>query len=216
MTAPFTPKTLRGAIVSFKLPDPMPSVIVFQYNPASLSRTLEARTSGGGEGAGEDAFRIAGAPNETIKLEIEFDDTAGMGGSDTAQPGGVAAQLAALEMLIAPSSALVIANTILTQIGTIEIIPPQAPFTVLVFGRNRVVPVRIAEFGVSEDEFGPDLTPIRAKVSLGLKVLTYSDLQFTHPGHHLSLAHQVSKEVLAKIANVASLDAVLGSGQRII
>jgi hypothetical protein len=216
MTAPFTPKTLRGAIISFKLPDPVPSVIVFQYNPASMSRTLEARTSGGGDGAGEEAFRIAGAPNETIKLDIEFDDTDGTAGSDEPRPGGVLAQLAALELLIAPSTAVVIANTILAQVGTIEIIPPQAPFTVLVFGRHRVVPVRIAEFSVSEDEFGPDLTPIRAKVSLGLKVLTYSDLQFTHPGHHLSLAHQVTKEVLAKIATVGSLDAVLGSGQRII
>jgi hypothetical protein len=216
MTPPFTPKTLRGAIVSFKLPDPAPSVIVFQYNPASLSRTLEARTAGGGEGAGEEAFRIAGAPNETIKLDIELDDTDGTAGSDTPRPGGVLAQLAALELLIAPSSLVVIANTILAQVGTIEIIPPQAPFTVLVFGRHRIVPVRIAEFSISEDEFGPDLTPIRAKVSLGLKVLTYSDLQFTHPGHHLSLAHQVTKEVLARIATAGSLDAVLGSGQRIL
>jgi hypothetical protein len=215
MSTPFTPKTLRGAIISFKLPDPVPSVIVFQYNPASMSRTLEARTSGGGDGAGEEAFRIAGAPNETIKIDIEFDDTDGTAGSDEPRQGGVLAQLAALELLIAPPTALVIANTILAQVGTIEIIPPQAPFTVLVFGRHRVVPVRIAEFSVSEDEFGPDLSPIRAKVSLGLKVLTYSDLQFTHPGHHLSLAHQVTKEVLAKIATVGSLDAVLGSGQRI-
>jgi hypothetical protein len=213
---PFSPRTLRGAIVSFKLPDPIPNVIVFQYNPASLSRTLEARTSGGGEGAGEEAFRIAGAPNETIKLDIELDDTDGMAGSDEARPGGVVAQLAALEMLIAPSTAVVIANTVLAQVGTIEIIPPQAPFTVLVLGRHRILPVRISEFGVSEDEFAPDLTPIRAKVSLGFKVLTYSDLPFTHVGHHLSLARQLSSEVLARIANVGSLDAVLGSGQRII
>src|SRR6478735_1998894 len=123
---PLNPRTLRGAIVSFKLPSPVPSVIVFQYNPASLQRTLEVRTAGGGEGAGEEAFRIAGAPNETIKLEIELDGS----DSDVEDPtGGVQAQLAALEMLIAPASALVIANTILAQVGTIELIPPQAPFT---------------------------------------------------------------------------------------
>jgi hypothetical protein len=213
---PFSPKTLRGAIISFKLPDPTPSVIVFQYNPASLSRTLEARTAGGGDAAGVEAFRIAGAPNETIKLEIELDDTDGTAGSDEPRPGGALGQLSALELLIAPSTAIVAANTILAQVGTIEIIPPQAPFTVLVFGRHRVVPVRIAEFSISEDEFAPDLTPIRAKVSLGLKVLTYSDLQFTHPGYHLSLANQVTKEVLSKMSTVGSLDAVLGAGQRII
>jgi hypothetical protein len=210
---PLSPRTLSGAIVSFKLPSPIPSVIVFQYNPATLSRTLEVRTAGGGDAAGQEAFRIAGAPNETIKLDIELDGTDG----DVADPsGGVQRQLAALEMLIAPATELVIANTILAQIGTIELIPPQAPFTLFVFGSQRIVPVRIAEFGVTEDEFEPGLRPIRAKVSLGLKVLTYSDLPFTHPGYQISLAQQVAKEALARTATANSLDAVLGAGQRIL
>ena len=52
-------------------------------------------------------------------------------------------------------------------------------------------------------------------VSLGLKVLTYSDLPFTHPGYQLSLAQQVAKEALARTATVSSLDAVLGGGQKL-
>lgn len=211
--SPLSPKLLRGAIISFKLPNPLPSVIVFQYNPATLQRTLETRTAGGGEGAGEEAFRISGAPNETIKLDIELDGT---DSEATDSSGGVLAQLAALEMLIAPATELVIANTILAQIGTIELIPPQAPFTVFAFGPQRILPVRISEFSVSEDEFEPGLAPIRAKVSLGLKVLTYSDLPVTHAGHHIYLAYQIAKEALARQATVNALDAVLGAGQRII
>jgi hypothetical protein len=210
---PLSPRLLRGAIISFKLPNPLPYVIAFQYNPGTLQRTLEARTAGGGEGAGEEAFRIAGAPNETIKVEIELDGT---DSAATDRSGGVLAQLAALEMLIAPATELVIANTILAQVGTIELIPPQAPFTMFVFGPQRILPVRISEFSVSEDEFEPGLAPIRAKVSLGLKVLTYSDLPVTHPGHSLYLAHQIAKEALARQGTLNSLDAVLGTGQRIL
>jgi hypothetical protein len=210
---PLSPKLLRGAIISFKLPNPLPYVIAFQYNPATLQRTLEARTAGGGDSAGEEAFRISGAPNETLKVEIELDGT---DSTASDRSGGVLAQLAALEMLIAPSTELVIANTVLAQIGTIELLPPQAPFTLFVFGRHRILPVRISEFSVSEDEFEPELAPIRAKVSLGLKVLTYSDLPLTHPGHHLYLAHQIAKEALARQGTVNSLDAVLGAGQRIL
>lgn len=211
MTTPLSPKLLRGAIVSYALPDPVPSVIVFQYNPASLQRSMEIRTAGGGEAAGEEAFRVADAPVETIKVELEFEGAdVGMGA------GGVLARLAALELLITPRSATVIANTILAQLGTIELLPPQAPFTLFVYGGHRILPVRITEYSVTEDAHEPGLRPIRAKVSLGMKVLTYSDLPVTHPGHHLYLAHQVAKEAMAKATTVQGLDAVLGPGARIL
>lgn len=209
---PLNPKLLRGAIVSFALPDPVPSVIVFQYNPASLQRSLEVRTAGGGDAADAEAFRIADAPVESIKVDIEFDGTdAGLGGGGDA----VLSRLAALELLIAPQTETVIANAILAQMGTIELLPPQAPFTLFVYGGHRILPVRITDYSVSEDAHEPALKPIRAKVSLGLKVLTYSDLPVTHPGHHLYLAHQVAKEVLAKASTVQGLEAALGSGARI-
>ena len=217
MSFPLSPQLLRGAIVSFKLPDPVPHVILFQYNPPSLTRTLEARTAGGGEAAGEEAFRIAGAPNETIKVEIELDAADSLteaSGGPSAQ--GVLPQLAAIEILLHPSSVLVVANAILAQLGTIEILPPQAPFTLFIYGRNRILPVRITDYSATEDAHDPDLAPIRAKVSLGMKVLTYSDLPASHVGHHLYLAHQIAKEAMALGATVQSLDAVLGSGVRIL
>jgi hypothetical protein len=111
---------------------------------------------------------------------------------------------------------VVIANTILAQLGTIEILPPQAPFTLFVYGRHRILPVRLTEYGVTEDAHEPDLDPIRAKVSLGMKVLTYSELPVGHVGYHLYLAHQIGKEALARGATLSSLDAVLGAGARIL
>lgn len=214
---PLSPRTLRGALISFKLPSPVPSVVLFQYNPGALQRTLEARTAGGGEAAGEEAFRIAGAPSETIKVEIELDGADTLAEvADTSASSGVLGQLAAIEMLLYPASEVVIANAILAALGTIEILPPQAPFTLFVYGRHRILPVRLTEYSVTEDAHEPDLDPIRAKVSLGMKVLTYSDLPVSHVGHHLYLAHQIAKEALARGATATSLDAVLGAGARIL
>jgi len=214
---PLSPRLLRGAIISFRLPNPVPSVILFQYNPPTLQRTLEARTAGGGEAAGEEAFRISGAPSETIKVEIELDAADTLAAvADSSTSNGVMAQLAALEMLLYPATEVVIANAVLAQLGTIEILPPQAPFTLFVYGRNRILPVRITEYSVTEDAHEPDLDPLRAKVSLGMKVLTYSDLPVAHVGHHLYLAHQIAKEALARSATVNSLEAVLGAGARLL
>lgn len=204
-TFPRSPRLLKGALVSFDLPNPQPAVIIFQYNPDTLSRTLEAQT--GSEGS--DALRIKGAPVETIKLDVELDAT------DQLEQGGAVLglhpQLAALEVLIYPKSSLVVANTALLNAGTIEILPPQAPFTLFIWGPKRVLPVRLTEFSISEEAYDPQLNPIRAKVSLGLRVLSYNDLPLTNPGYHLFLAHQIVKETMAATARSSSLDAT-GAG----
>lgn len=204
-TFPRSPRLLKGALVSFDLPNPQPAVIIFQYNPDTLSRTLEAQT--GSEGS--DALRIKGAPVETIKLDVELDAT------DQLEQGGAALglhpQLAALEVLIYPKSSLVVANTALLNAGTIEILPPQAPFTLFIWGPKRVLPVRLTEFSISEEAHDPQLNPIRAKVSFGLRVLSYNDLPLTNPGYHLFLAHQIVKETMAATARSSSLDAT-GAG----
>ncbi|ACL24400.1 MULTISPECIES: hypothetical protein [Chloroflexus] len=208
-TFPRSPRLLKGALVSFDLPNPQPAVIVFQYNPDTLSRTLEAQT--GGEGA--DALRIKGAPVETIKLDIELDATDQL--EQGAATTGLHPQLAALEVLIYPKSGLVIANTALLNAGTIEILPPQAPFTLFIWGPKRVLPVRLTEFSITEEAYDPQLNPIRAKVSLGLRVLSYNDLPAANPGYHLFLAHQIVKETMAAIARTGSLDAA-GAGTKLL
>lgn len=201
--------------MAFRLPNPVPEVILFQYNPATLSRSLEAQTAGE-EGAPTEAFRLAGAPVETIKAEIELDaaDQLETGNPD-AQALGLLPQLNALELLLYPQSATVIANTALTLLGTIEILPAQAPFTLFIYGHKRILPVRITEYSVSEDAHDPQLNPILAKVSLGLRVLSYNDLPRLHPGYHMFLAHQITKEAIAVIAKTNALDAVIGGNTRL-
>ena len=208
-TFPGSPRLLKGAIIGIDIFNPIASVIIFQYNPLTLTRTLKARTKGGGEKS--EALRLTGAPEETIKLEVELDATDQL---EKAEPiavsMGVHPQLAALEMLIYPKSALVIANTVLSFLGTTEIAPPEAPMTLFIWGARRVLPVRLTGLTITEDAYDTNLNPIRAKVSLDMRVLSYSDLNKTHPGYHLFLAHQVVKEAMATIGSVNSVAGVAG------
>jgi hypothetical protein len=218
MNTPISPRTLRGALVGIDPFNPLASVVVFQYNPDTLQRTLQPQVAGGGEGDDKsEALRLKGPPAETIKVDIELDAADGLASGDgTAQSMGIYPQLSALEMLIYPKSSLVIANTVLLAVGTIEIIPPSAPLTIFVWGAKRAVPVKVSEFSITEEAYDAALNPIRAKVSLGLRVLSYADLPLTNPGYGLFLAHQVMKEAMAVVGSANGLGDVIGGDVRLI
>jgi hypothetical protein len=217
MTAsPISPRLLKGAIVSVDLASPIPTVIVFQYNPETLTRQLKARGSQGDAARG-DAMRLNGAPEETIKIDVEIDATDQLERGDAITDAvGIYPQLSALEMLVYPKSALVIANTVLLATGIIEIAPPLGPFTLFIWGVNRILPVRVEEFSITEDAHDTALNPIRAKVSLGLRVLSYNDLSLTNPGYYMFLAHQVVKETMAAIGTVQNVSAVAGGDIKLL
>jgi len=210
-----SPKLLKGAIVAFRPPVPVPSVITFQINPESLSRTVTARSAEAGGGA--ETFRLSGAPTETIKVEAILDasDKLEVADSITLQ-NGLHPQLAALETLLYPQSATVIANSILMGLGPIEILPMKSPFTVFIWGRQRILPVKLTSLSITEEAYDPNLNPIRAKVAMDLAVLSYSDLRLSHPGYAMFLAHQVVKEAMGLIGQANSLGAVLGSDVSIL
>lgn len=212
MTFPGSPRLLKGAIIGLDPANPLASVVIFQYNPDTLTRTVQARAAGGGGGDGSqsEALRLKGPPEETIALEVEVDATDQMerGDAITGQ-FGVAPSLASLEMLLYPKSALVIANEVLAALGIIEVIPPEAPLTLFVWGLKRVVPVRLTQLSITEEAFDPALNPIRAKVNLSLRVLTYDDLGLLSIGGGLFLAHQVIKEVMATISGATAVGGAL-------
>jgi len=209
-TFPGSPRLLKGAIVGLDIFNPLASIILFQYNPQTLTRSLKAKTVGDGGGRSE-ALRLAGAPEETISLDIEIDATDQLErGDGTALSMGIQPQLSALEMLIYPKSAAVIANTALMAVGAIEVIPTAAPFTLFVWGAKRVLPVRLSDFSITEEAHDANLNPIRAKVSLSLRVLSYNDFSITHPGYYAFLAHQVVKEAMATVGSLNDLGAVAG------
>jgi hypothetical protein len=204
-TFPGSPKTLKGAIVGLDPFNPLAGIVVFQYNPDTLSRRLAAREPAE-QGARSEAQRLTGAPIETIQLQVEIDATDQLERAENiATELGIHPQLASLEMLLYPKSLQVIINTALTLAGTVEVIPTEAPLTFLIWGIKRIVPVRLTELSITEEAYDTKLNPIRAKASLGLRVLTYSDLPVTNVGYYAFLAHQVIKEGMATIGGVAAL-----------
>jgi len=210
-TFPGSPRLTKGAIVGFDLLNPLASVIIFQYNPKTMRRSIQARQAGEG-GARAESQRLNGPPEETIDLEIEIDATDQLEQAEAiASSMGIYPQLSSLEMLLYPKSASVILNTVLLAAGTIEVVPPEAPFTLFIWGIKRVLPVRITGFTITEQEFDPHLNPIRATVPLSLKVLSYNDFAITHPGYSLFLAHQIVKETMAVVGSAGNISAVAGA-----
>lgn len=205
-TFPNSPRLTKGAIIGIDPLNPLASVIIFQYNPNQLSRQLQARTAGQDSARGE-VLRLAGSPTETITIsELELDAADQLERSDpVAQGMGVYPQLSALEMLLYPKSAAVIANTALLLAGTIEVLQPEAPMTLFIWGVKRVLPVRITGFTINEVQHDPSLNPIVANLNLSMTVLSYNDFPVSHPGYHLFLAHQVVKEVMATIGSVGNI-----------
>jgi hypothetical protein len=201
---PGSPRTARGAIVAVDPVSPLSRVVVFQYNPDTVSRALRPRGAGAESGVGAgDVHRLWGAPVETITMKVEIDAADQLERGESASAGtGIAGQLAALEMLLYPSSADVVAAAALSAGGTIEILPPEGPLTILVWGASRTVPVSLESLSITEEAFDTNLNPIRATVDVSAHVLTYNDLPVTDPGYMLFLHNQIRREALATMAGV--------------
>jgi hypothetical protein len=170
---------------------------VFQYNPDTVTRRLQARPAPrAGAGARSEVNRLTGPPQETISVNLEFDaaDQALGGAASTL---GVHAPTAALEMLLYPKSIFVLTHWAAMQGGLLSYIAPAAPTTLFVWGPSRVVPVKIGEMTITEEAHDNLLNPVRAKVELSMQVLSYYDLPPTHAGSVLFMAHQITKELLA-------------------
>ena len=198
-----SPVLRKGAILTFDPATGAPlATIMLQYNPDSLTRSLKPQAIGEQPDRTE-VYRLKGPPIETIKADVEIDATDQLGASPpdpVAVSFGIAPQLSQLEMLVYPSSRTLLANESLSQMGTLEILPMESPLTVFAWGAQRVTPVRITDLSITEEAFDPRLNPIRAKLSLGMRVLNVDDVGFSSPAGTRYLAYQLAKEAMALLA----------------
>src|SRR5678816_4382721 len=133
---PNSPYVIKGGIV---LLDPttaqVQKIIALQYNPDTLTRSLQVQAVSEGSDRSE-ALRLKGPPVETFKVEAEIDATDQLeaaGQNRTVVENGIHPQISALEMIVYPKSAQAISNFALSQTGTLEIMPVEAPLTLFVW-----------------------------------------------------------------------------------
>ena len=217
MSLTASPKVIKGGLVVL---DPksgaIRKTIALQYNPDTLTRSFQVQGAGGDGGAERaQPFRLKGPAIETIRIEAEIDATDSLERPDqnaNAIAFGIGPQLAALEGLVNPTSAELQSLGAQSQAGTLEIVPPEAPLTLFVWSSSRVVPVRVTDFSITEEAFDTALNPIRAKVSISLRVMTTDDLGFTHRGGAMFINYLRSRESLAGKTGAASLSSLGLSG----
>src|SRR2546421_5048117 len=200
-TFPGSPRLNKGGIV---LMDPdtglVLNIIPLQYNADTLTRTLQPQVSGGESGDRVEALRLKGPPVETIKLDAEIDATDQLefpNDNSTTIQHGIHPQLATLETIVYPTNTQIQSSNNLAAGGVLEVAPIEAPLTLFIWSKHRILPVRLTEFSITEESFDPSLNPIRAKISLGMRVLNVDDVGFDHKGGNLFLTYLQQKEQLA-------------------
>lgn len=199
---PGSPKTLNGGFVEMDSEGrKVLRTVAFQYNPLTLSRSLALRAAKTESGDRLEGLRLVGPPAETMKIEIELDATDRLerpADNRETVVNGIAPELADLEMMITPGSADLEAANRLALTGTIEVLPLPSPMLLFVLGSNRTLPVRINDFTIVEEEFDINLNPIRARVSLGMRLLSIDDLSYGSKGAELFMVALKRREQLAR------------------
>jgi len=213
---PGRPRLHKGALLVYpsQTPGPRPAVIVFQFNPEQIRRSLEKRAapspSSSVGGAREDVLRVLGPPIETVNLTVELDAADQLETpllNPVAVAHGLHPVLATLELLLYPPTALIDELLALEETGKVQVCPADIPLTLLVWGPSRVMPVLLNSFSVTEQAFDQDLNPIQAQVELGFRVLTYMELEQSTVGRNSYMAYQARKEALAALYSPVSVQA---------
>ena len=178
--SPLRPNLLKGALAVYPThtPGSQPSaLIIFQFNPEAMKRTLAHRAApapnqGNSGAAKEDVLRVAGPPLETISITVDLhaaDQLAEPDANTAVAENGLHPALATLELLMYPPTLNAQKIEEQAALGQVQVSPADLPLVLLIWGRSRVVPVKLTSFAISEDAFDTRLNPIAAKVELAVK-----------------------------------------------
>lgn len=205
---------LKGAFINFGagLLGALPNIVVFQFNPERMTRTpalVQPPPPDNGSGT-HDANQQPGQPSESISFSLRIDATDQLARANPiAAASGILPTLSALELLMIPKSSLSIDLFNLSGGPKPHQHPPERlPVVIFVWGAFRIVPINITSLSINETQYDQLLNPVRAEVSVSLRVLTPSqlakDATFARDAYKYS---QGVKEVMAalNLANAAEI-----------
>lgn len=224
---------VRGAIIQYMdtFLIPLPNVIVFQYNPESITHSWsQVDPVSDDDGNVVNPLSVKSMPGESFSMTIAVDATDMIADGSVvargiAEVSGVYTRLAALEMLLFPTkeggdeglvgqvSVSVSADGISAGASAEKEERPvpamQAPVALFVWGLGRIVPVRVTSLTVTEKIYDSLLNPTHAEAQLDMRVLTPDELEALPEGLIKDIANvaykysQGLREALA-IANLAN------------
>lgn len=208
---------MKGALIEYgsNFLGPLPNVVVFQFNPERVTRTLEIpqRPTGAGSRETQQAGEV---PVESLELTAHFSAAEMLGaGSALARASGVGSYLAALELMANPKAAAGGAlGAALDAVGSLlgggmgdatQPIPRESyPRLILIWGVTRVLPVMVTSLQINETLFDFVLNPIEAEVQIGLTVIRPDPCSNDPVAEGASIYTATAKEVLA-VANLANV-----------
>ncbi|HEX2039855.1 MAG TPA: hypothetical protein VHF47_09015 [Acidimicrobiales bacterium] len=228
-------KFVKGALVQF-MPVfglPVPNVVVFQFNPETMSHEWKqpeaVESEGGGAGhATGNPLAVKGVPGESFSFTLNVDSVEtiadGAATAPIAQVSGAYTRLAALEMLLHPVpadpaaglvgavSAAGGAGAVGASIGgaatavSTPVPQSQVPTVLFVWGPGRIVPVRVTELTITEQLYDGLLNPTHAEAKLSLRVLTPAELAYvTGPLKQLAKGAYAYSHALRQALAIANL-----------
>jgi hypothetical protein len=186
-----SPKILKGAFVQFDPKSPKGRIIIFQYNPEKIYRKVEAHING---------HFPTQPPREMIIFSLTLDATDDLefpGRHQDTVESGLYPSLSALEMLLYPHNPNRARRSFLGTKRPSK--TAKQSLTLLVWGKERILPVLVTKLNIKEEMFDPVLNPIRATIKVRMRVLNDSDLSRKNKGYDYWKSHISTKMAMAKL-----------------
>ena len=188
---------LRGALVEYgsDVLGPILNILVFQFNPEQISRTINMPSDQAGSTSTDaarqtEAHTMSAPPTESFSITAHFSamDDLGAGGAVSTIPRafGIGPQLAALEKMAYPAAGLLseaigaaidaVAGALGADSEATRSTPREEGARILfIWGPSRVLPVEITSMSITAQQYDALLNPVQAQVEIGLTVASFPD-----------------------------------------